>query len=90
MTGHDALRDLLPDDFSKDLLRASLRAADDHLSPLRRTFFSLGMREMVGHVLRSLAPDDEVKGCCWYRPEADAPTRQQRAKYIVQGAWQTS
>jgi hypothetical protein len=79
------LRDLLPDDFSRSLLDASLRAFADPISPLRLTFFSLGMREMVGHMLHRMAPDKSVEACSWFTKEHETITRRQRAKYMVQG-----
>lgn len=78
------LRDLLPDDFSRSLLDASLRAFADGASPLRLTFFSLGVREIVGHMLHQMAPDKRVEACSWFTREHETITRRQRAKYMVQ------
>lgn len=79
------LRRRLPDEYSRRMFDGSWRAFNDDANPLRLTFFSLGMREMVGHIFHLLAPDDNVSACSWFFKEHDTITRQQRAKYIVQG-----
>jgi hypothetical protein len=77
----------LPDEFSRKMFAATMAAARDPVSPLRLSFFSLGIREMMGHLLHSLAPDGEIQSCSWFVKEYDRPTRRQRAKYAVQGGF---
>lgn len=81
------LRDRLPDDFSRTVLDGSLMAYASVENPLRLNQFSTGLRELFGHVLSSMAPDDEVYACQWFRSETDngKPTRRQRAIYWTQG-----
>jgi hypothetical protein len=79
------LRRRLPDDFSSRMFDASWQAFNDPTNPLRLTFFSTGIREMVGHMLHTLAPDESVMACSWFTTEDKTVTRRQRAKYMVQG-----
>jgi hypothetical protein len=79
------LRLRLPDDFSRRMLDATMAAFVQPENPLRLTFFSVGMREMVGHIFHLLAPDPLVEGCSWFAKGHDTVTRRQRAKYIIQG-----
>jgi Predicted pPIWI-associating nuclease len=81
----EQLQSLLPDDFSRRLLAGSCKALVDADNPLRLTFFSIGLREMIGHILHSLAPDGNVEQCTWFESEEKTITRRQRAKYMVQG-----
>lgn len=75
----------LPDEFSRRIFAATWKASQDEESPLRLTFFSVGIREMVGHLLHLWAPDKGVEACSWFKREHDTITRRQRAKYAVQG-----
>lgn len=81
----DRLRSHLPDDHSCRVLDGSWRAFSDVDNPLRLTFFSVGVRELIGHLFHLLAPDDEVRACDWFVEEHTTVTRQQRAKYMIQG-----
>ena len=83
------IRDLLPDDFSRDLLSGSLRVAKDMENPVRMHLSAAGLRELFGHLLDTLAPDDEVRKCKWFEQAKDTPTvtRRQRATYATQGGF---
>jgi hypothetical protein len=57
-------------------------------NPLRLNNFAMGLRELSRIVLHDLAPDAEIKACCWYKEEKNKDgavvfTRQQRIKYAV-------
>lgn len=75
-----------PDDrFLRTVFDGCLRVGRDKGNPLRGNFVASGLREAAGHVLHSLAPDDEVRRCVWFKQAEDTPTvtRRQRASYIV-------
>ncbi|MFL7906086.1 hypothetical protein ACJ41P_33570 [Azospirillum argentinense] len=81
-----ALQKRLPNDrFLKTVLTGCFRIGQDKENPLRGNFLASGLRELIGHVLHSLAPDKEVRACVWFVQAKDTPTvtRQQRASYIV-------
>lgn len=57
-------------------------------NPLRVNNFAMGLRELSRIVLHDLAPDADIKACCWYNEEKNKDgavvfTRQQRVKYAV-------
>lgn len=83
----DAIASRLLDDFSRTVLRGALRVADDDGNPIRGNLFATAIREVLGHMLHELAPDDEVEQCSWFlRETADGrPTRAQRQRYVIQG-----
>lgn len=62
-----------------------MRVARDRSNPIRGNLAASGLREIVGHVLHSLAPDEEVLRCVWFEQAKDTKgvTRRQRASYIV-------
>ena len=87
----DALRtDLVkqcPDNgFLSQVLKGVMRVARDKGNPIRGNLVASGLREVIGHVLHTLAPDKSVRSCVWFEQAADTNTvtRAQRAKYIVQ------
>jgi hypothetical protein len=69
----------------KVVLDGCLRVGQDRENPLRGNFLASGLREAIGHVLHSLAPDEAVRACGWFAQAKDTTTvtRQQRASYIV-------
>jgi hypothetical protein len=73
------------DRFFETVLAGCFRVGQDKGNPLRGNFLASGLREAIGHVLHSLAPDEEVRACIWFVQAKDTPTvtRQQRASYIV-------
>ncbi|POR52564.1 hypothetical protein [Bosea psychrotolerans] len=83
-----ALRAERPNDqFMALVLKGAFRVGRDKENPIRGNLFAAALRELVTHVLHTLAPDDELKRCEWYAQEKDTtgPTRAQRATYISQG-----
>lgn len=76
-------------DFEKDLLDAAFDSLEAQENPLRFNNFANGIRELSRHILRRLAPDEEVLACVWYRNEIkgreNGITRRQRVKFIMHG-----
>lgn len=83
----DALASRLIDDFSRTVLQGALRVANDDGNPIRGNLFAAAIREVLGHMLHELAPDNEVTQCSWFRSETDdgRPTRARRQRYVIQG-----
>ncbi len=81
----DLLRRFPNDRFLKKLLSGVLRTGRDKKNPIRGNLVASVLREVIGHVLHSLAPDDEVRECVWFEQAKDTKTvtRRQRASYIV-------
>ncbi|KIV64831.1 hypothetical protein SZ54_3082 [Rhizobium sp. UR51a] len=81
------LADLKIDSFSKDALTAASMVLADGKNPLRLVFFSVSIRVLLEHVMGTLAPNDDVENCSWYKkePERDGPVRAQRVQYWLQG-----
>jgi len=81
----DVLARLPRDRFLETVFTGCIRVGRDKGNPLRGNFVASGLREASGHVLHSLAPDDEVRRCVWFKQAKDTPTvtRRQRANYIV-------
>jgi hypothetical protein len=81
-----ALAPALPDDFSRTLLGSAIETLGSN-NALRAHHFASTVRELVTHVLHTLAPDDQMTEASWYQqePGTDRPTRRQRATYAVQG-----
>lgn len=80
-----ALRRRRPRDrFMRALIDGALAVGRDKDNPIRGNLFAAAMRELVTHLLHTLAPDGEVTACAWYAPEpkTNGPTRRQRASYI--------
>lgn len=75
------------DEFAALVLDGALMAARDAQNPIRGNLFAAAIRELITHVLHSLAPNANVEACPWFKlvPDARGPTRKQRASYIVQG-----
>jgi len=75
-----------PDDrFLKKLVKGVMRVARDKKNPIRGNLVASGLREVTGHILHSLAPDDAVRDCVWFVQAKDTKTvtRRQKAHYIV-------
>lgn len=80
-----------PDDhFMKTVLEGAFLVGESE-NPIRGNLCAAAMRELTGHVLHSMAPDERVTACRWYELVKDTrgPTRMQRVTYIVQGALPT-
>jgi len=83
------LKKLAPDKFSLAALEGAGRTIADIDNPLRLNFFSTAMRILFEHVTTTLARNDEVVRCSWFRTEQDSgkPTRWQRATFAIQGGF---
>jgi Predicted pPIWI-associating nuclease len=84
----DTIRSWLASGFETDLFEAALKNLNDRANPLRFNNFAYSVRETVRHVLKRLAPDQEVLRCPWYKNETGKQggiTRKQRAYFAVQG-----
>lgn len=79
----------LPDQFSRTVLAGAIAALRSD-NPLRAHHFATSIRELIGHILHTLAPDASVVKADWYRAEDNKPTRRQRATYAVQGGMSDS
>jgi Predicted pPIWI-associating nuclease len=81
------LRDRLPDDFSHTMLDGALHVLQQVQNPMRAQQFAATLRELITHVLQTLAPDAEVMRCPWYKQDqnTDGPVRRQRALYTCRG-----
>jgi hypothetical protein len=82
-----AVRAAMPGDrFLRTILKGLMRTARDKHNPIRGNLVASGLRELVTHVLHTLAPEDAVRRCTWFVQAKDTPTvtRVQRARYIVQ------
>src|SRR5262245_39765803 len=84
-TQEETLRSKLIDEFSQTVLTGALRTVADEGNPIRLNLFAAAVRELFGHTLHTLAPNERVVKCSWFKPEAEGPTRRQRAKYATQG-----
>jgi hypothetical protein len=84
-----ALKARMPDDFSQSCLEGARRAVADRDNPLRLNFFSTAMRTLFEHLMDTLAPNDSVMRCSWFKPEQvnGKPTRGQRIVYAIQGGF---
>lgn len=73
------------DGFLKKLIKGVMRVARDKKNPIRGNLVASGLREVTGHILHSLAPDDAVRDCVWFVQAKDTKTitRRQKASYIV-------
>lgn len=75
--------------FERDLYEAAMFNLKDQSNKLRFHNFAFAMRELVGHTLKRLAPDDEVKKCIWWQAKAEGVvpqvTRVERCVYATQG-----
>lgn len=85
----DELKKFLSSDFEKKLL-IEVENNLNSKSKIRFSNFAYAMRELIDIVLLRLAPNNNVKQCCWYEvPEiADGRdvSREQRIKYAIQGS----
>ena len=82
-----AVRNRLPDDFSKRQLDGALMVLTQENNPARAHQSASSFRELTSHVLEKLAPDAEVTRCAWFKQDKNVqgPTRRQRALYACRG-----
>lgn len=75
--------------FERDLYEAAMFNLEDHRNILRYHNFAFAMRELVGHTLARLAPDEDVQKCIWWKKKAKGVvpqvTRIERCVYATQG-----
>lgn len=75
--------------FERDLYEAAMFNLEDRRNKLRFHNFAFAMRELVGHTLARLAPDEEVKKCIWWKKKprdvVHQVTRMERCVYAAQG-----
>jgi len=74
--------------FKREVFAAVIKSFQQIDNPLHLNNFAMGLRELSRIVLHDLAPDADIKACCWYREEKNKDgavvfTRQQRIKYAV-------
>lgn len=84
----EVIESRLADGFEKALFEAALNNLQSADNPLRFNNFAYAMRELVRHVLKRLAPDEEVLKCSWYADETgreNGISRKQRVYFAVQG-----
>lgn len=83
----EEVRPLLAEDFMRTVLDGAVRVARDPANPLRGNLFAAAMREVIGTMLHSVAPDADVKASAWFKPETQdgRPSRGQRLSYWVRG-----
>lgn len=79
---------ILETPFEKELANTSLAQLNDKHNKLRLNNFAYSLRELSRHVLKRMAPDENVRETVWFKPEnKDNPkkiTRGQRMKYAIQ------
>ncbi|WCA62367.1 hypothetical protein G6M16_024295 (plasmid) [Agrobacterium tumefaciens] len=82
-----ALEQFLLDEFSRKVVEGSMMAFAIIDNPLRLSQFASGFRELYGHSLHAMAPDDQIRASSWFQPETQdgRPTRRQRVRYLIQG-----
>jgi hypothetical protein len=69
-----------------DAFTASLDALSSETNPLRYSFFSLGIRELVNHVIDRLAPNSSVVLCGWWDDndgKRTTPKRTEKMQYAI-------
>jgi hypothetical protein len=80
----DDLSARLPNDYCRTVLAGGVMVLESE-NPIRAHLFAAALRELVGYLLHSAAPDEEILAASWYEALEDRPTRRQRATFAVQG-----
>ena len=78
----------LPAQFERDLLHAAIENITRSNSPIRFNNFAYALRELTRHVLKRLAPDENILKSQWYKNELEIEngiTRPQRIYYAIHG-----
>lgn len=79
----------LETDFELNLLKACHENLAQLTNDLRFNNYAYSLRELSRHLLKRLAPDENVLKCEWYKSEIpdknNGITRNQRIKYAIQG-----
>ncbi|AZB33997.1 pPIWI-associating nuclease domain-containing protein [Chryseobacterium bernardetii] len=83
----EKIKQILKSEFENELFDASLKNLEDNENKLRYHNFSYSIRELSRHFLNSLAPEERILDCSWFKVETDngKPTRGQKIKYAIQG-----
>lgn len=83
----EKIKKILKSEFENELFDASLKNLEDKDNKLRYHNFSYSIRELSRHFLNSLAPEERILDCTWFKIETDngKPTRGQKIKYAIQG-----
>ena len=83
----DGVRSRLPDDFSRRQLDGALAVLTQENNPARANQSASSFRELIAHVLETMAPDADVMRCTWFKQDKniEGPTRRQRALYACRG-----
>ena len=78
----------LSSQFEKDLFHAAIENITHSTSPIRFNNFAYTLRELTRHVLKRLAPDENILKSQWYKNELsdeNGITRPQRIYYAIHG-----
>lgn len=79
--------------FERDLFHASIENITRSSSPIRFNNFAYAIRELTRHVLKRLAPDENIINSQWYKNELEIDsgiTRPQRIYYAIHGGLEPS
>ncbi|MFB6418563.1 hypothetical protein [Bradyrhizobium tunisiense] len=81
------VRGRLTDDFALRLLDGAIAVLAHDDNPARVHQSASSFRELIAHVLESMAPDADVTRCGWFEQIKDlkGPSRRQRALYACRG-----
>ena len=82
------LRAQLKTDFQRQLFDGAIMSVQATGNPLRLNNFSTAIRELVRDIFDHLAPNEEIKHCSWYVPDATSATgvtRAHRVSYVIHG-----
>lgn len=83
----ELIRHHLDSDFEQSLMHAAIYNLLDENNSLRFSNYAYAFRELFLHVIKRMAPDDNVERCEWFtgRDEQGRVARRNSYKYIIQG-----
>jgi hypothetical protein len=75
--------------FQKNVFAAAIKSFEQTDNPLRLNNFAMDLRELSRIMLHDLAPEKDIRNCCWFAEEVNEIgqpiiTRAQRIRYAVQ------
>lgn len=81
--------ELAPTSFTREGMLGAAMVLEQRENPLRLNLFAVAIRIFLDHVMDSLAPQEEVEACRWYRPVEgqDRPVRNARLSYALIGGF---
>ncbi|WP_312758205.1 hypothetical protein [Pantoea brenneri] len=81
------IRKHLEGEFERQLLDAAIYNLLDENNQLRFSNYAYALRELFLHVIKRMAPDNNVQSCEWFPGlnERDQVARRDSYKYIIQG-----